>query len=90
MWRQNIGVIVLALILGLSYGGHMLYRYLKIRADSAKRAAAVIRVIQDANDVSEIGYVYEMRDELFLRDDNQVNLVVVKVPATGARYSCQL
>jgi predicted alpha/beta-fold hydrolase len=45
MWRQNIGVIVLALILGLSYGGHMLYRYLKIRADSAKRAAAVIRVI---------------------------------------------
>jgi len=30
-----------------------------------------------------------MRNEIFLRDDNQVNLVwFVRVPATGARYSC--
>jgi hypothetical protein len=62
------------------------YRYMKIRADSAKRAAVMVR---DDDDVAEIGYVYDMRDEVFLRDDSQVNLVrFIKVPATGARYSC--
>lgn len=89
MWRQNKIVIILALIVGAGYGGHMLYRYMKIRADSAKRAAVVVRPRMDEDDVAEIGYVYEMRDEVFLRDDNQVNLVwFIKVPGTGARYSC--
>lgn len=67
----------------------MLYRYTKIREDSAKRAADVVRPRQDDEDVAEVGYIYSMRDELFLRDDNQINLVwFVEVPATGARYSC--
>jgi hypothetical protein len=35
-----------------------------------------------------MGYIYAMRDELFLKDDNTVNLVwFVKIPATGERYS---
>lgn len=67
----------------------MLRRYVKIRADSAKRAAEVVRPLQHDDDVAEIGYIYSMRDEVFLRDENQVNLIwFVKVPATGARYSC--
>src|ERR1700733_8248239 len=67
----------------------MLYRYMKIRADSAKRASIVIRPEAEDDDVAEVGYVHEMRDEIFLRDDNQVNLVwFIKVPATGGRYSC--
>jgi hypothetical protein len=89
MWKQNKGIIILALIVGAGYGGHMLYRYLKIRQDSAKRAAEVVQLKLDNDDVSEIGYISSMRNEVFLRDDNRVNLVwFVKVPATGAEYSC--
>src|SRR5258708_6341807 len=89
MWKRYKGVVILALIVGAGYGGHMLYRYMKISADSAKRAAAVVRPRQDDDHIAEIGYVYSMRNEIFLRDENEVNLVwFVKVPATGARYSC--
>jgi hypothetical protein len=67
----------------------MFNRYMKIRADSEKRAAAVVQPREDTDSVSEIGYVYSMRDEMFLRDDNRVNLVwFIKIPATGDRYSC--
>jgi hypothetical protein len=89
MWKQYKGIIILALIVGTGYGGHMLYRYTKIRQDSAKRSARVIHPRQDDDDVAEIGYIYSMRDEVFLKQENRVNLVwFVKVPATGARYSC--
>jgi hypothetical protein len=89
MWKQYKGIIILALIVGAGYGGHMLYRYTKIRKDSANRAAEVVRPRQGENDVVEIGYIYSMRDEVFLRDDNRVNLVwFIKIPATGERYSC--
>ena len=89
MWKQHKVIVALALIVGAVYGGHMLYRYVKIRADSAKRAAAVVRPRQGDDDVAEIGYIYSMRDEVFLRDENQVNLIwFIKVPSTGARYSC--
>lgn len=89
MWRQYKGIIVLGLIVVAGYGGHMLYRYMKIRTDSAKRAVVVVRPKQDEDDVAEVGYIYEMRDETFLRDENQVNLVwFIKVPATGSRFSC--
>ena len=51
--------------------------------------ARVIHPRQDDDDVAEIGYIYSMRDEVFLKQENRVNLVwFVKVPATGARYSC--
>lgn len=62
---------------------------MKVRADSEKRAAVLVRPKDDEESVPEIGYMYSMRDEVFLRDDNRVNLVwFIKVPATGNRYSC--
>jgi hypothetical protein len=80
---------ILALIGGAGYGGHMLYRYMKIRADAAKRAAVVVRPKVDEEDIAEVGYVYQMRDEVFLREENQVNLVwFIKVPSTGSKFSC--
>jgi hypothetical protein len=89
MWQRHKSTIILALIIGAGYGGHMLSRYMKIRVDSARRAAVVVRPRMDDDDVAEIGYVYQMRDDIFLRDENQVNLVwFIKVPGTGARYSC--
>jgi hypothetical protein len=89
MWRQNKGIIILVLIVGTGYGVHMLYRDVKIRQDSTKRAAEVVHLKLDDDDVTEIGYISSMRNEVFLRDENRVNLVwFVKVPATGAEYSC--
>ncbi len=89
MWRRYKGTIILALIVAAGYGGHVLYRYVKITSDLAKRAAAIVHPKEDEDSVSEIGYIYAMRDEIFLRDDNRVNLVwFIKVPATGDRYSC--
>jgi hypothetical protein len=89
MWKQHKGIIVLALIVGGAFGAYVLYRYVKIREDSAERAAEVVRPRQNDDDVAEIGYIYSMRDEGFLGDENRVRLVwFVKVPATGARYSC--
>ncbi len=89
MWKQYKSIVILALVVGAGYGGHMLYRYVKIREDSAERAAEIVRPTQGYDDVAEIGYIYSMRDEVFLREENRVNLMwFIKVPATGARYSC--
>jgi len=33
MWNQHKVIITLALIVGSAYGGHMLYRYMKIREE---------------------------------------------------------
>ena len=89
MWQRYKPIILIAVIVGAGYGIHMLIRYMKIRADSEKRAAVLVQPKEDEESVSEIGYIYSIRDEVFLRDDNQVNLVwFIKVPATGNRYSC--
>jgi len=55
MWKQNKGIIILVLMVGTGYGVHMLYRYVKIRQDSAKRAAEVVHLKLDDDDVTEIG-----------------------------------
>ena len=90
MWRQYKGVIIIGLIVGAGYGGHLLYRYIKVEQDVHRRAAVVIRPRMDDDDVAEIGYIYSMRDEIYLRDVPEKNLVwFIKVPATGVRYSCQ-
>jgi hypothetical protein len=89
MWKQYKGLIILGFIVGAGYGGHMLYRYARIKEDSAKRSAEDIRPTQGDDDIAQIGYIYSIRDEIFLREENRVNLVwFIKVPATGARYSC--
>lgn len=90
MWRKHKGIIIVGLIIGGGYGGHLLYRYVKVEQDVARRAAEVVRVKMDDDDVAEVGYIYEMRDEIYLRDVPEKNLVwFIKVPTTGVRYSCQ-
>jgi len=80
----------LGLIVGAGYGGHLLYRYVKVQRDVARRAAVVIHPKIDDDDVAEIGYIYSMRDEIYSREAPEKNLVwFIKVPVTGARYSCQ-
>ena len=53
------------------------------------RAAQAVTPTQSDDDAAEFGYIHSMRDELFLLDDNQINLVwFVKVPASGELFSC--
>jgi hypothetical protein len=89
MWQRNKPLIIVVLLAAAGYGVYMLTRYVKIREDSARRAAETVHPKEDDESVSEVGYVYSMRDEVFLQKDNRVNLVwFIKVPATGNRYSC--
>jgi hypothetical protein len=89
MWQRYKPIILIAVVVGAVYGIHMLVRYMKIRADSERRAAIVVHPKEDEESVSEIGYIYSMRDEVFLNENNTVNLVwFIKVPASGNRYSC--
>ena len=89
MWQRYKPIIVVAIIVGAGYGIYMLNRYLKIEADFNRRSATVVQPKVDEESVSEIGYVYSMRRDVFIRPDNTLNLVwFIKVPATGRRYSC--
>lgn len=90
MWREHKGLIILGLIVSAGYGTHLLYRYVKVEQDAARRSAVVVQPKVLDSDVAEIGYIYSMRDEIFLREAPEKNLVwFIKVPETGTRYSCQ-
>jgi hypothetical protein len=89
VWQRYKPIIVLAIFAGAGYGLYILYRYIEVERDLGKRSASIVQPKVDEDSVSEIGYIYSMRDELFLKEDNTINLVwFIKIPATGERYSC--
>jgi hypothetical protein len=89
VWNRNKPLIWLALVAAAGYGAYMLARYMKVEADLNRRSAIVVQPKLDGDEVAEIGYIASMRDELFLRKENEINLVwFVKIPATGKVYSC--
>jgi hypothetical protein len=89
VWQRYKPVIVLVIIAGGSYGIYMLNRYIKIESDFNRRTAIVVHPKLDDASVAEIGYIYSMRRDVFIRPDNTLNLVwFIKIPATGRRYSC--
>jgi hypothetical protein len=88
VWQLDRAFIPLLVIVA-GYGLYMLIRYVKVETDLNRRSAIIVHPRKDEGSVLEIGYIYSMRDEIFLRDDNRINLVwFVRVPATGKRYSC--
>ena len=89
MWKKYNPIVLLVIVVAAGYGAYMLYRYIQVASDLSKRSESIVRPEIGENDVSEIGYIYQMRNELFLKDDNTINLVwFVKIPATGEIYSC--
>lgn len=89
VWQRFKPIIVIAITVGAGYGAYMLHLYIQVERDLRTRSASVVQTPVTSNTVSEIGYIYSMRDELFLHDDNTINLVwFIKVPASGERYSC--
>jgi hypothetical protein len=89
VWQRYKPIIVLAIIALAGYGIYMLNRYIKIEHDFNRRTAIIVHPKLDETSTSEIGYIYSMRRDVFVRPDNTLNLVwFIKVPATGRRYSC--
>ena len=77
-------IIVLAVLAGAVYGVYVLYRYIQVERDLSKRSTTVVQAGLDDDSISEIGYIYAMRNDLFLKDDNTINLVwFVRIPGHG-------
>jgi hypothetical protein len=88
--QKFIGWLILIAVIGLptAYGIHLWRNYAKIDQELRANTARVIHPKVDDDDVSEIGYVYQMRREWHIRD-GELNLVwFVVVPATNVHYSC--
>jgi hypothetical protein len=88
---QKVGawlVIGMVLCIPLLYLGHLYANYEKIQADLQRKSAIAVQPTVGAGDASEIGYIYSMRRETYIRE-GRLNLVwFVVVPATNIHYSC--
>jgi hypothetical protein len=83
--RLLIGFVVCA---ALTYAGYVVRNHLKIQRYLDKKSAIVVHPKVGETDVSELGYIYSMRRDNPIHDD-ELNLVwFVVVPATNVHYSC--
>lgn len=81
-------IAVLVLIAGAGYLIHLYLNYSEIQATLKLRAAVPVHAAVDSESVSEVGYIYGMRDETYIRE-GRFNLVwFVVVPSTNRKYSC--
>jgi hypothetical protein len=86
--QKHKGLIVVLLVIALGHGLHLLLNYEKIQRTLRENSAHVIHPKVDDDAKAEIGYIYQMRDENFIRE-GKLNLVwFVVVPATNVHYSC--
>ncbi|MGB7984611.1 MAG: hypothetical protein WCF54_05575 [Terracidiphilus sp.] len=86
-----IGWMFFALIIGGGgyYCVHLIQNYRHIHQDIRDKAAKIVNPFFKDGDISEIGYIYEMRRENYIRD-NSWNLVwFIAIPETGVKYSCK-
>jgi hypothetical protein len=84
-WLAGIGLVVL---LTITYGIHLARNYAEIKDWLRTREAVQVRPYVNRESISEIGYIYSMRRETYIRE-GYLNLVwFVAVPSSGKRYSC--
>lgn len=61
---------------------------MKIQSELREKSSRVVRPSVDDESVSEIGYVYSMRRETYIRE-GRLNLVwFIAVPSKNTRWSC--
>lgn len=83
-----LAIAVLVLCAGVGYFIHLYLIYSEIQAALKSRAAVAVHASVDSESVSEVGYIYEMRDETYIRE-GRFNLVwFISVPSTNRKYSC--
>jgi hypothetical protein len=81
-------IAVLVLCAGVGYLIHLYLNYSEIQSTLKSRAAVAVHASVDSESVSEVGYIYEMRDETYIRE-GRFNLVwFISVPSTNRKYSC--
>ncbi|MFZ0392262.1 MAG: hypothetical protein WBX09_09535 [Terracidiphilus sp.] len=88
--RKFFGWLVVILIVGLpvAYCVHLYDNYRKIQADLRRNSQRVVQPSVDDTSVSEIGYIFSIRRDTYIRE-GRLNLVwFIAVPETGSRYSC--
>jgi hypothetical protein len=81
-------LIGLAVCAALIYAGYKVRNHLKIQRYLDKKSAIVVHPKVGENDASDFGYIYSMRRDTPIHDD-ELNLVwFVVVPATNVHYTC--
>jgi hypothetical protein len=89
MRKLSAFLIVTAVIaLPCVYGIHLYRNYVKIRRELRENSARTVRPRVDDESVSEIGYIFSMRRETYIRE-GRLNLVwFIAVPSENTRWSC--
>jgi len=84
-----VAVIVLVVIgLPCAYGIHLYRNYVQIQSELRDKSSRIVRPKVDDESVSEIGYIYDMRRETYIRE-GRLNLVwFIVVPSENTRWSC--
>jgi len=83
--RLLIGLVVCA---ALFYAGYKVRNHLRIQRYLNRQSAIVVHPKIGDTDASDFGYIYSMRRDTPIHDD-ELNLVwFVVVPATNVHYSC--
>ena len=81
-------LIGLVVCIAMAYGGYRLRNHLKIQWELERRSAIIVRPKVGDGDTSDFGYIYSMRRDTPVHDD-ELNLVwFVVVPTTNVHYSC--
>jgi len=81
-------LIGLVVCIGLIYGGYRLKNHLKVQRELERKSAIVVHPKVGEGDASDLGYIYSMRRDTPIHDD-ELNLVwFVVVPATNVHYTC--
>jgi hypothetical protein len=87
----SVSVSVIAILLtslACGYGIHLYKNYVKIQSELREKASWLVRPRLDDESVSEVGYVYDMRRETYIRE-SRLNLVwFIVVPSENTRWSC--
>jgi hypothetical protein len=80
--------VVVVIALPCAYGIHLYKNYVKIQRELHEKSSRIVRPEVDDESVSEIGYVYSMRRETYIRE-GRLNLVwFIAVPSENTRWSC--
>lgn len=83
-------IVVAVLAWPCAYGIHLYRTYVQIQNEFRDNSSRIIRPKMDDESVSEIGYIYSMRRETYLRGEAPgLNLVwFIAVPSANTRWSC--
>jgi hypothetical protein len=81
-------IVCLVMCVPLLYGGHLLANYQGTQKDLAQKSTRTIHPSVDDDDASDLGYIYNVRREIYIREGKLVLVWFVVVPATNVHYSC--